>query len=114
MSEARLRENAIPTDVLSALRKRLRRLNRYKLMNTPRASTAPLEIRQITVSSNGVSDKTKGKAARNGQLIPVVNIIRMESATIGWKLPVCRAKTKKILMNPVNAIEISAVVSRNE
>ena len=83
MREARLRVNAIPTDVLSALKKTCRCLNRYKLIKTPRARTAPLEIRQTVVSFKGVSDKTKGNAARKGQLIPAVNMIRMESAVKG-------------------------------
>ncbi len=106
---------AIRTDAVSKRTGNLRRLRTtHKVAPTDTSRNAALDTRQRAEPLTPSAERTSGSAARKREAVLAINRFRIMNSVTGAKDPARLASTEKILIKAVNAIEISAVVSRNE
>ena len=106
---------AIRVDAVSKRTGNLRRLRTtHKVTPTDTSRNAALDKRHRAEPLTPRAERTSGSAARKREAVLAINRFRIMNSVTGAKDPARLASTKKILTKAVNAIEISAVVSRKE
>ncbi len=112
---SKLSNMAIRVDAVSKRTANLRRLRTtQKVMPSDTRRNAALDTRQRAEPLTPSAERTNGSAARKREAVLAINRFRIMNSVTGAKDPARLASTEKILTRAVNAIEISAVVSRNE